>query len=669
MTAVLVGPADLVPWLLDATGPEGELVARVAVNEAAEAADGTVTMRGSRGRFAVEARWTPLATAIHGWDVAMDLTVDGDEALDASIAIAVQLPVDEDPAWLVPAVFYGENRSAQSRAHHPRWVADRIEANGDPFASPEWWFRADRCSIPAVLATAAGLRVAVATREMSPVGQAGVGFGTVETPDGPRRELRLSFPYRELPVVYDGSAEALPPDRPTHRWHPGETITLTARVYAVPAGRNASGRILRDLHDWLAAGPPLEPAVSVDEAATLAADGLLRWHDRPADGVLIETAAFLRVGKKNAVEPGDRLAMHVAWLSGAPAAYALLLHGLRTRRSDAVDAARRVLDGIASNLAPCGTFWGQWTADRGWTKGWTPGRDALHARTLAEATLFMIRAAALTGDAAWRTAAASNVAFVAECQRADGSIPSAWNGRTGAPLAWAGTAGLAWVPALVEAGQLLGDRALLGAARHAGRRYARDVEAERLAGAPEDVDLAPTSEDGYVALMAYVALARSADEGDRPGWLPIARHAADWMLSFRYAYDVDLPADGDLARIGFRSRGADMASPANQHLHVYGLICTSELLELARLARDPWYAERAIEAFDCARQVIVREDGELGGLRGMMPERLFQTRYVGPKGSVGRLSHAWCLGLLLNAAELAARVPELGTRTTGLAGG
>src|SRR5206468_12425343 len=118
-----------------------------------------------------------------------------------------------------------------------------------------------------------GLRVAVAAPELSAVGQAGVGFGTVETPDGPRRELRLSFPYRELPVVYDGSPEPLAADRPVHRWQPGEAVTLHARVYAVPAGRIASGVILRDLHDWLAAGPPLRPRVSVDEAATLAADG------------------------------------------------------------------------------------------------------------------------------------------------------------------------------------------------------------------------------------------------------------------------------------------------------------------------------------------------------------------------------------------------------------
>jgi hypothetical protein len=44
----------------------------------------------------------------------------------------------------------------------------------------------------------------------------------------------------------------------------------------------------------------------------------------------------------------------------------------------------------------------------------------------------------------------------------------------------------------------------------------------------------------------------------------------------------------------------------------------------------------------------------------MAPERLFQTRYGGPKGSIGPLSHAWCLGLLLWACDAAVDLPELG---------
>ncbi len=407
-------------------------------------------------------------------------------------------------------------------------------------------------------------------------------------------------------------------------------------------------------------GAPLNPWLDAATAADLAADGLLRWHYRADPPVLIETAAFERRGDGTAVEPGDRPAMHVAWLSGAPAAAALLAHGRRTGNRQAADAGRAVLDHIAANLAPCGTFWGQWTADRGWTKGWTPGEDRLHARTLGEATLFMTRAAATDAADGWSRAVASNLDFVAGRQRADGALPAAWHARTGEPTDWDGTAGLAWVPALVEGAALLARPNLLDHARRAGSWYARFVDDELLFGAPEDVDLGPTSEDGYVAVMAYVALAESeTDPAAQARWVDLARKAADWTLGFRYSWNVEFPPDSILGRHDFRSRGADQASPANQHLHAYGLVCLPEMVRLARMTGDRHYLRRSRETLACFRQFIARHDGDFGARRGMAPERYLQTACFGAKGEIGPLSHAWCLGLLLYACDAAADLPEL----------
>ena len=63
---------------------------------------------------------------------------------------------------------------------------------------------------------------------------------------------------------------------------------------------------------------------------------------------------------------------------------------------------------------------------------------------------------------------------------------------TGEAVDWEGTAGMAWIPPLVEAGHLQ-------EARAAGAYFAGF---DTWYGAPEDVDLAPTSEDGTMALMA-----------------------------------------------------------------------------------------------------------------------------------------------------------------------
>ena len=149
--------------------------------------------------------------------------------------------------------------------------------------------------------------------------------------------------------------------------------------------------------------------------------------------------------------------------------------------------------------------------------------------------------------------------------------------------------------------------------------------------------------------MAYVAL---------EDW-ENARRAADWMLTFRYTYDVAFPEHTPLAELGFRTSGADQASPANQHLHCFGLVCVQEMVRLARALDDDYYLRTTRHNLVSCRQFIACEDGDLGARRGMMPERLFQTDCLGPKGTLGPLSHAWCIGVLLDACETALESPEL----------
>jgi len=627
--------------------------------------DAGIAVAGRGDRFAAEGRWLRRRPArpprgLVRWDVELEVTLVADGPLEAGLVVSVRLGATDDPHWLIPGLFYGANRGAGSRAAYPHLGE---LAGDDPWSAPGWGFRVDRAASPVVFARDGSHGIALATTEVGPLGGNGLGFGM-----GPQTagvpELRLTFPYREQPVVYDGSAEPRPADLGGHAWRPGDTETLTFRVYETPAAAYAWAPVLDDVHDELATTSPLDPWLDPAAAAELAGEGLLRWHVRHDPAVIVETAAFERRGDGRDPEAGDRDAMHVAWLSGAPAAAALLSHGLRTRSPDASAAGAAVLDHIAANLAPCGTFWGQWTAERGWTKGWTPGEERLHARTLGEAALFMTRAAAITDDAAaaerWRAAVASNLNFVAAHQRADGAIPASWHARTGAPGSWDGCAGLAWVPALVEGAAALHRPELLAAARRTGEFYARFIDDELLYGAPEDVDLGPTSEDGDVAVMAYVALAESARSGtDRDRWLELATRAASWMLTFRYAWNVAFDPSTTLGRLDYRTRGMDQASPANQHVHVYGLIALAETIRLARLTGDTRLAERSREHFAAARQLIARSDGDFGARRGMMPERAYQTACFGPKGEIGRLSHAWCLGLLLWACEAAAGLPEL----------
>jgi hypothetical protein len=140
-------------------------------------------------------------------------------------------------------------------------------------------------------------------------------------------------------------------------------------------------------------------------------------------------------------------------------------------------------------------------------------------------------------------------------------------------------------------------------------------------------------------------------------WRDLARRAADWMLTFRYTYDVRFDPHTLLGAYGFRSRGADQASPSNQHLHAYGLICVAEMAELAEATGDAYYLERTRENLACFRQFIAREDGDFNAYKGMASERFYQTACFQAKGMLLTLSHAWSVGVLLLGCEAALNLP------------
>ncbi len=587
------------------------------------------------------------------WDISLAVAYTGDTEVDAGVSLSAVLFPAGEPAFLIPGLFYGENRPQACTRLFPRYARGQVDHAR--FTSDAWSFRADRAATPVVFAWTDEAGIALATTETSPVGLAGVGFA--DTPAGP--VARLCWPYREEPVSYTGSQDPSPADIPVYHWRPGERVELRARCYSLGPDRHGYAPVLRDLHARTPVASEPVAWVGVEEAAGLAAEGLHTWHYAAEDGVLLETAAFDRELNASVRNLGDRQAMHVSWVSGVPYAYALLCHGSRHGREDYRAAGAHVIDTITANLTPAGTFWGQWTRSGGWNVGWTPDRRRLHARTIGEAALFTVRAVAHERERGvnrpvWTAAARSTLDVACAAQRADGHLGSAYHSETGEVLSWDGAAGFAWIPALVEAAALFGEPRYLVHAERAGAHYRRFLDAEFIHGAPEDVDLAPTSEDGYLAVMAYVAL---AEHSPGPWWADAAR-AADWMLTFRYSYDVAFDRRTLLGTYGFRSRGADQASPCNQHLHAYGLICLPEMTRLARHLADPYYLAVTRENLACFRQFVARTDGDFNAYRGMASERYYQTACFQPKGMLLTLSHAWSVGVLLYACEAATQMPE-----------
>ena len=646
------GTTDLGVDVVTADGRVRPVALHRAGSDRPGADDDPVRLTGAWEDFAVTVQvGSPTAPAGRR-DVALTVSYQGREPVAASLRLRLDLAPVAHPDWLIPGLFYGENRPVGCERIYPRFAC----ATHDPAAmvADHWAFRADRAATPAVFGWGVGGGIGLLTTETSPLGLTGLGLGH-DTGTATAR-IWLDFPVAESPISYDGSAKPRSAQRLVHDWQPGETVRCTAEAYRLGPDRHGYAAVLADVHRRWAPQQPVEPWVSVEQAAQLSAEGLLRWHYDPDPGVLLETVGFDRgIGGADG-RPVDRQAMHVGWVSGLPWAYALLAHGRRVGHPAAAAAARSVIDFCCAALSPSGTFWGVWYRDRGWTQSWSRFPRGLHARTLGEATLFLLRSLALPGIAAdpendleaWTAAARSNLDAIVARQAADGNVGSVHDALTGEVLSWAGASGLVWVSALAEAGPLDRDGRYRAAAERAGAYYARFVEAEFLHGAPEDVDLAPTSEDGYVAVMAYLSLFRVTGT---PRWADLARRAADWMLTFRYTYNVAFDLHTLLGQYGFASRGADQASPANQHLHAYGLICTAELVELSAVLGDPSYAERAVETLRCFRQFVARQDGDFNAYRGMVSERYYQTACFQPKGMLLTLSHAWSVGVLLLACE------------------
>jgi hypothetical protein len=485
-------------------------------------------------------------------------------------------------------------------------------------------------------------------------GLSGMGFA------GGGSEVRLmaDFPYQEAPVrcVFLGP-DSTEPDLPAFSLAPGERADLQFWLFAGARDLHAYDPLVRSFYFAWRRDNPENSWIGAQEANALAAHGLYHWHYSGDHEALFETAAFDSYlgNPKQAGEQGDRVDrpdMHVAWASGIPHAFVMMWHGRESGSHEYQCAGEAVIDRICrEGIAPCGLFWSQWRRDTGWGTGCSPDPDWLHARTCAEATLFLLKAIAHARDLGqihdhWLAAAESNLHFAVEHQREDGNLGAYYHKDTGEVQEWEGTAGLLWIAALLAGEPLINGLPLRETALRAAEYYRRFVEDEYLLGAREDGHLVPTSEDGYNAIIGYCALYAATNDEQ---WLHLARRATDWTMTFRYAYNVEFSDRTLLGRYDFRTVGADIASVAHQHLHSSGLICHPELLQLWEWTDDGYYLDRALDHLLCFHQFVARQDGDFNARLGMVPGRWHQTDWTHPKGSLLALSHAKCAGSILYA--------------------
>ena len=567
------------------------------------------------------------------------VTYKGREPADVNLSMEVMLEDEGEPRWLVPGLFYKDGRPASGPDGVPRFACEG--ADGEPFTSNKWAFRADRSSHPGVFAWTGHATACLTVNEQINGHVAGVAFRC----EGGTTAIGLNFPYREQPAgLATCDAE---PNSPSIDWlhvEPDDQVYLRFKLFFAPRDLHRYNDVLRDRYYTDTRSHHCHPWMDGRQACDLAAAGLIRWHYDAGRGLLYDACAFDRsfaAGPQHVYRPE----MHSAGPSGAHCAHALLWYGRRFGRPDCVEAATRVIASIAAGLAPAGTFHpctdagGNWSAHAGGT---------ISAHEAAETTLFLARTLAHEQKAGhrhpdWEQAVKSSLQFAGNIQRDDGSFGSAYDAASGEVTDWEGTGGLLWVAACIEGYRHFRNVDCLQSASLGAEYYAQFVHDEYLAGTRGSV---PSSVDGYYALLAYVGLYH---EDENSQWLELAKSAADWLLSFRYCCNVAFHPETMLFQFDFRTRGADIAGSGASWLHNYGLVCYPELVQLGRLLGDGYYLERAHDQLQCLRQFIARYDSDFGARIGMCPARFYHTESDQPKGHAQQMSHASGPGLILYA--------------------
>lgn len=572
-----------------------------------------------------------------------------DKPVSLRYTFALDFAIDRNARFLVPAVLYKENRPSKSvSSSYPRYDY----TGGDPqiedcsFVSNYWGFRSDRTSLPIVYYFHDDFTAALSTDELFSKGMTGVWFEGSKD----RTAIALNFPYTEEPRV-NVRYRANDPEYKLFELGVNEEIHLSFQISLANGGLHNYSQTMRKYYFDNLSTNKLKPWFSPEKGAELAAYGLLNEHYDAENSMLYETVAFDRVVNLVAEGKADRKHMHVAWVSGAPYAFFLLQYGYKVNNQDYYKAGVSVIDKICTGISPCGLLWSQYTLEKGWDSGWNPKPNQTQARTSAECVLFLIRAYCYEKEHGivhdcWLQVIQKCLNFAVAIQREDGNFGSYYNAYDGTCEEWEGCAGMAFIAPLLEYEKIQHNEAYMEAAYRAGSYYEAFLNDEYIFGAPEDVHLGPTSEDAYVALISYMALYEKQHTASA---LNLAKKAADLIMTFRFAYNVHFDKQTILGIYDYRTRGGDVASPCNNHLHNYGLICVGELFRLFEYTNDKYYLYQALDSIYFCQQFVARENGDFGACKGMMSEQYYYTDWWQGKGSVLGLSHTWCLGFVIHA--------------------
>lgn len=202
------------------------------------------------------------------------------------------------------------------------------------------------------------------------------------------------------------------------------------------------------------------------------------------------------------------------------------------------------------------------------------------------------------------------------------SIAEAQLAPTAPRLANTGSAFL--VPALVIGYELSGESRMLSAAEKIADEVAKRYFGYEAVYWGGTLDANCEDKEGCIAaFLAFQTLLRDAvRRGDKTGerrWARLAEHAMMMSLSYTFVWDIQYPP-GRLADNAFKSTGWTVVSAQNQHLDVFGVLCTPEIRWMGRYLKNPKLEQLA--------EVMYRSCGQLVDESGSQGEQVQHTNFA-----------------------------------------
>lgn len=580
------------------------------------------------------------------------------------LRLLLRFPHSAEPFHLIPGVIFGDNNLAKAEpGHFPNLTTLHP---GNDSCAPEWEFRADRAALPLSMLAfaprngrpggAAGISIDPysAGRPLAPAGRDGfIRNGVVARiahapAEGPPVDdaCGVTLGYANLPRTFMNKDQWLPATA-----HFVISAKASGRVYLARAdSRLALHAIVRDVYRQFRESPATP--ISHRAAAAALTDALLNvnWHDangRNADGSSAGRAGAHFGGGRfqshftnmRCIDPMKRrltawrTLAEVGWTGGGVIGYPLLRAAAALGRPLAAERANQVIDLVAAATKPeTGLLWECNDPAAGkrlnwWWSGYLV-KDCHSAYVQGSGIYYLLKALEFERKTpgrdhpAWLAAGCRALDTIVSLQEPDGRFGFTFAADRPAILDREGFAGVWFVPALALAHRLTGERRYLDAASRGLAFYHASVRDLNCWGTPLDTWKA-TDQEGNLGFIRGARLLHEITGEDRflTALVDGANYECLWRCGFRAR-----PEYAPLKDSHWSSCGGSITSVSNPHIHPMGIYLAAELLYLARVANDAYFADRADDGLRWGVNCVSLYPEVTGyGVPGVLTERFCPT--------------------------------------------